>query len=63
VVAGNPARVKRFIEARRVNMTEVKGVPFVDLVTPHAELEEGAFGVARAVCGRCIRGGPIVEEV
>ena len=44
-------------------MTEVKGVPFVDLVTPHAELEEGAFGVARAVCGRCIRGGPIVEEV
>ena len=44
-------------------MTEVKGVPFVDLVTPHVELEEELVGVARAVLrSGAFAGGPIVEE-
>jgi dTDP-4-amino-4,6-dideoxygalactose transaminase len=44
-------------------MTEVKGVPFVDLVTPHVELEEELLGVARAVLrSGAFAGGPIVEE-
>jgi dTDP-4-amino-4,6-dideoxygalactose transaminase len=44
-------------------MTEVKGVPFVDLVTPHVELEEELIGVARAVLrSGAFAGGLIVEE-
>jgi len=44
-------------------MTEGKGVPFVDLVTPHVELEEELLGVARAVLrSGAFAGGPIVEE-
>jgi len=44
-------------------MTEGKGIPFVDLVTPHLELEEELVGVARSVLrSGAFAGGPIVEE-
>jgi dTDP-4-amino-4,6-dideoxygalactose transaminase len=45
-------------------MSEVKGgVPFVDLVTPHAELEEEFIGVVRGVLkSGLFAGGPLVEE-
>jgi dTDP-4-amino-4,6-dideoxygalactose transaminase len=44
-------------------MSEVKGVPFVDLVTPHLELEEEFIGVVRGVLkSGMFAGGPLVEE-
>ena len=44
-------------------MTELNGIPFVDLVAPHTELEEELVGVARKVLrSGAFAGGPIVEE-
>jgi len=44
-------------------MTEGKGIPFVDLVTPHLELEEELVGVVRGVLkSGMLAGGPLVEE-
>ena len=44
-------------------MSEVQGVPFVDLVTPHLELEEEFVGVVRGVLkSGMFAGGPLVEE-
>jgi len=44
-------------------MSDGKGIPFVDLVTPHVELEEELVGVARSVLrSGAFAGGPIVEE-
>jgi len=44
-------------------MNDGKGIPFVDLVTPHVELEEELVAVARAVLrSGAFAGGPIVEE-
>jgi len=44
-------------------MTELDGVPFVDLVTPHLELEEEMIGVVRGVLKSGVfAGGPLVEE-
>ncbi|MDR3735990.1 MAG: DegT/DnrJ/EryC1/StrS family aminotransferase [Acidobacteriaceae bacterium] len=62
IVAGNPARVLRFIEPT-VQISEPKPVPFLDLVTPHLELENELVEVFR----RGLRtagfvGGPMVEE-
>src|SRR6185295_10913466 len=44
-------------------MTELDGVPVVDLVTPHLELEEEMIGVVRGVLKSGVfAGGPLVEE-
>src|SRR5258708_6861762 len=44
-------------------MIEGKGIPFVDLVTPHLELEEELVGVVRGVLkSGMLAGGPLVEE-
>ena len=44
-------------------MSDVKGVPFVDLVTPHLELEEEFVGIVRGVLkSGMFAGGPLVEE-
>ena len=62
VVAGNPARVLRILEPEGGN--EVRGaIPFLDLVTPHLELEDELVEVLR----RSLRtagfvGGAMVEE-
>ena len=38
-------------------------IPFLDLVTPHAELEQELTGVfRRALCTAGFIGGPVVEE-
>jgi dTDP-4-amino-4,6-dideoxygalactose transaminase/acetyltransferase-like isoleucine patch superfamily enzyme len=62
IVAGNPARVLRFIESPEKN-SDTDPVPFLDLVTPHLELESELVSVFR----RGLRtagfvGGSMVEE-
>jgi len=40
-----------------------KGIPFVDLVTPHKEIEEELIGVVRGVLATgMLAGGPLVEQ-
>lgn len=61
VVAGNPARILRFIESN--NIKDLDAVPFLDLVTPHLELEReliAAFRKGLHTAG--FVGGPVVEE-
>ena len=60
VVAGNPARVMRTIEPQK---SEAAPVPFLDLVTPHVEMEQELVSAFRA----CLRtasfvGGSPVES-
>jgi dTDP-4-amino-4,6-dideoxygalactose transaminase len=44
-------------------MNDGQGIPFVDLVTPHMELEEELIGVVRGVLASgMLAGGPLVEE-
>jgi len=44
-------------------MNDGKGIPFVDLVTPHKELEEELIGVVRGVLASgMLAGGPLVEQ-
>ena len=62
IVAGNPARVLRFLEQKKMT-NEPATVPFLDLVTPHRELEDELVEVFR----RSLRtagfvGGSMVEE-
>ncbi len=57
IVAGNPARVLRFIEPP-VQSVEPDSVPFLDLVTPHLELENELVGVFR----RALRTAGFVGE-
>jgi len=62
VVAGNPARIKRFLEPEG-KKDENGPIPFLDLVTPHVELEDELVEVLR----RSLRtagfvGGSMVEE-
>ncbi len=62
IVAGNPARVIRFVEAP-MPIRAAGPVPFLDLVTPHRELERELVEVFR----RSLRtagfvGGAMVEE-
>ena len=62
VVAGNPAKVLRFLrDAEEVKAPD--GVPFLDLITPHRELERelvGAFRESLRTAG--FVGGPVVER-
>lgn len=62
IVAGNPAKILRFI-VPPASTSEPEGVPFIDLVTPHLELENELVEVFR----RGLRtagfvGGSVVEK-
>jgi dTDP-4-amino-4,6-dideoxygalactose transaminase/acetyltransferase-like isoleucine patch superfamily enzyme len=62
VVAGNPAKILRFLrDAEKGKVPD--GVPFLDLITPHRELERelmGAFRESLRTAG--FVGGPVVES-
>jgi dTDP-4-amino-4,6-dideoxygalactose transaminase/acetyltransferase-like isoleucine patch superfamily enzyme len=62
VVAGNPAKILRFIKER----AEVKlqdNIPFLDLVTPHLELEQELVSAFRhGLHTAAFVGGPVVEN-
>lgn len=62
IVAGNPARVLRFIE----HPTEPAGdapIPFLDLITPHLELEkELTRAFHEGLRTAAFVGGPVVEK-
>ena len=62
IVAGNPARVMRFIQqAGESSVTNT--IPFLDLVTPHLELERELVDVFRQGLHTAgFVGGPVVEE-
>ena len=68
IVAGNPARVLRYIEQiveviRMSISNNTNSIPFLDLVTPHVELEQELIGVFRqALRTAGFIGGPMVEE-
>lgn len=62
IVAGNPAKVIRFIETEKENEMP-RAIPFLDLVTPHMELEReltNAFRTGLRTAG--FIGGPVVER-
>lgn len=63
IVAGNPARVLRYVSEESNTVQEPQPVPFLDLVTPHVQLEEELVAAFR----KCIRtasyvGGAPVQE-
>ena len=62
VVAGNPARILRFIEQPAEKKASSQ-IPFLDLITPHVELENelvSAFRHGLRTAG--FVGGPVVEK-
>ena len=62
IVAGNPARVLRYIPGAEEPSTP-NGVPFLDLVTPHLELERELIEVFRkSLHTAAFVGGAVVEE-
>jgi dTDP-4-amino-4,6-dideoxygalactose transaminase/acetyltransferase-like isoleucine patch superfamily enzyme len=62
IVAGNPARVLRFIEPAESSM-ESEAVPFLDLVAPHLEFENELVGIFRkGLRTASFVGGSMVEE-
>ena len=62
IVAGNPARILRFIEPVEIS-AEPDIVPFLDLVTPHLELESELVAVFRKSLRTAgFVGGSVVEE-
>ena len=62
VVAGNPAKVLRYIMQPEAD-SPMKPIPFLDLVTPHLELEEELVTVFRkALSTAGFVGGSVVEE-
>lgn len=62
VVAGNPARVLRFIE-QPVKALEPAAIPFLDLVTPHTQLESELVAVFRQGLRTAgFVGGSMVDE-
>ncbi len=61
IVAGNPARVLRFLDSRKTG--EDAPVPFLDLVTPHVELEQEMTAVFQKVLRTAgFVGGAMVDE-
>lgn len=63
VVAGNPARVIRFLEAADAPKKTDDNIPFLDLVTPHLELEEELVSTFRQSLKTAgFVGGPIVAK-
>ena len=62
IVAGNPAKVLRAIPGKDHGATQNGNIPFVDLATPHQELEEELVGVFRSTLRSAgFVGGPMVE--
>lgn len=63
IVAGNPAKILRFIKKEEAPMSSAKNIPFLDLVTPHCELEPELLSVVRdALHSAGFIGGPAVEK-
>jgi dTDP-4-amino-4,6-dideoxygalactose transaminase/acetyltransferase-like isoleucine patch superfamily enzyme len=63
IVAGNPAKVLRYIKTGGVLMSSTENIPFLDLVTPHRELEPELLSVVRdALRSAGFIGGPVVEK-
>jgi len=63
VVAGNPAKVLRYVDSEPAAQADAAPIPFLDLVTPHRELETeltDAFRHGLRTAG--FVGGPIVEN-
>ena len=62
IVAGNPARVLRYIETPETSK-DADPIPFLDLVTPHLELESELVSVfRRGLRSAGFVGGSMVEE-
>ncbi|MGA8041401.1 MAG: DegT/DnrJ/EryC1/StrS family aminotransferase [Terracidiphilus sp.] len=62
IVAGNPARVLRYLE-KPGTPTSTAQIPFLDLVTPHTELEEELVDVFRKSLSTAgFVGGSMVED-
>jgi dTDP-4-amino-4,6-dideoxygalactose transaminase/acetyltransferase-like isoleucine patch superfamily enzyme len=63
IVAGNPARILRYIDEQAPKPPVPAAVPFLDLVTPHLELEQELTSVFRhALHTAGFVGGSMVEE-
>ena len=61
IVAGNPARILRYVE-RPLPDHATSAVPFLDLVAPHKELEEELIELFRTSLSTAgFVGGPVVE--
>jgi dTDP-4-amino-4,6-dideoxygalactose transaminase len=62
IVAGNPAKVLRYIE-RGKEMSVSNSIPFLDLITPHLELEAELTAVfSKALHTAGFVGGAVVED-
>ena len=62
IVAGNPARVLRYVDQGEKKMPEDK-VPFLDLIAPHLELENELVNAFRkGLRSAAFVGGPVVER-
>src|ERR1700752_127875 len=62
IVAGNPAKVLRAVPSKDHGATRNGNIPFVDLATPHRELEEELVDVFRSTLRSAgFVGGPMVE--
>ena len=62
IVAGNPAKVLRAVPSKDHGAKRNGNIPFVDLLTPHQELEEELVGVFRSTLRSAgFVGGPMVE--
>ena len=63
IVAGNPARVLRYIqESETIMARRTQHIPFLDLVTPHLELEQELTSDFAGLRTAGFIGGPMVEE-
>jgi len=63
IVAGNPAKVLRFVESQPAVEEDEAPIPFLDLIAPHRELENeltDAFRHSLRTAG--FVGGPVVEK-
>ena len=63
VVAGNPAKVLRYLKQADAPKNLPEGVPFLDLITPHQELENELVSVFQHSLETAhFIGGPVVER-
>jgi len=63
IVAGNPAKILRYIQPPASQATASATIPFLDLVTPHVELEqELVSALSKALHTAGFVGGSAVEE-
>jgi dTDP-4-amino-4,6-dideoxygalactose transaminase/acetyltransferase-like isoleucine patch superfamily enzyme len=63
IVAGNPARILRYIQPEPEANKDMGNVPFLDLITPHIELENELIDVVRKTLRTAgFVGGSMVEN-